>query len=81
MSETTRYYSMSFPQQLIKEPLMYNLGAKFEVVFNIIKANVTESRGLLEVSFTAEPKNLDEAIEYLKARGVTISQLPSPVTA
>ena len=81
MQKVTKHYHMQFSQQLIKEPLLFNLSLKFGVEFNISHANVTEAQGHLTLSLSAPDDKLQEALKYLKARGVTIEEIPAPVTA
>ena len=40
-----RYY-LSYPRALIKEPILYHLVKKFDLVFNIRGASVSEEMGL-----------------------------------
>ena len=35
----------TFPEKLIKEPIIFNLGRQFKIVTNIRRADVTESKG------------------------------------
>ena len=77
----TRHYTMSFPQQLIREPILHNIGVKFGVVFNIVAANVSESHGYLTLTFTAPAARIREANDYLVARGVEVREIPAPQPA
>ncbi len=45
-----RYY-LSYPRALIKEPILYHLVKKFDLVFNIRGASVSEEMGLVAVEF------------------------------
>ncbi len=45
-----RYY-LSYPRTLIKEPILYQLVKKFDLVFNIRGASVSEEMGLVAVEF------------------------------
>ncbi|MCC7509208.1 MAG: NIL domain-containing protein [Planctomycetes bacterium] len=74
MNATIRKLSLSFPQKLIREPLLHNLSTRFGVIFNISRANVTDEHGYLELSLEGGIEQLDQAIEYLKSRGVTVEQ-------
>jgi len=40
-----RGVKFTFPPELIKEPIFYNLGQQFEVVTNIRRADVNENKG------------------------------------
>ncbi len=72
MSATIRKLSLSFPQKLIREPILHNISTRFGIMFNISKANVTDEHGYLELSLEGGTESLDQAIEYLKGLGVTV---------
>ena len=40
-----RQVMFTFPEELIKEPVIYNLGHKFKVATNIRRADVSENKG------------------------------------
>lgn len=78
--ETTRHFSLRFPQEMIREPILHNVSVKFGVAFCILSANVTESVGNLTLSFSSpEPAKIHAAIAYLRERGVDVRDLPVPV--
>lgn len=74
MSATIRKLSLSFPQKLIREPILFNISNKFGLVFNISKANVSDEVGYLELSLEGPDDALDAAVKYLSERGVTIRE-------
>ena len=41
---TKKYVSLTFPERLIKEPIIYRLGKDFEIIPNIFKAKVKIGR-------------------------------------
>jgi len=80
--ETQRFFTLSFPQEMIREPILHNISVKFHVAFCITHANVSESVGRLTLSFTASnPVHIDDAITYLRDRGVEIREQTAPVTS
>jgi ABC-type methionine transport system ATPase subunit len=74
MSVTIRRLSLSFPQKLIREPILHNIATRFGVTFNIGRANVNEEHGYLEVSLEGDAESLEQALEYLRGLGVTIGE-------
>ncbi len=74
MSATIRKFSLSFPQKLIREPILHNISIKFGVVFNISRANVNDEMGYIELSLEGTDEALDQAIKYLSERGVTVNE-------
>ncbi len=63
---------MTFPQELIKEPVIFTMAKKFEVMPNIRRAKVTESVGEVVLELEGAENKLEAGINYLKERGVQI---------
>jgi len=42
---------MTYPKELIKEPLIYNIGKDFQVATNIRQATISDTIGLVAVSY------------------------------
>ncbi len=68
----TRRIKLIFPLELIKEPLIFTMAKKFDVMPNIRRARVTESVGEVVLELEGNEKNLEEGIAYLKERGVVV---------
>lgn len=67
-----RQLKLTFPQDLIKEPVIFTMAKKYEVMPNIRRAKVTESVGEVVLELEGSDQNLDAGIAYLKERGVKI---------
>ncbi len=63
---------LTFPQKLIRDPLIYRVGHEFRVVTNIRCASVTDEIGVVGLEFEGEPEEIGRAMEYLKSRGVLV---------
>lgn len=71
-----RKYFCTFPQHLIKEPIIsYTLGSKFDVVPNIRAATIDEQVALVAVEIEGELEDIQKSVEYLRERGVTVEEL------
>ncbi len=71
-----RKYFCTFPQELIKEPIVtYTLGKKFGVIPNIRAASITEQIAMVAVEIEGEVAKIDEAVAYLRERGVTVEAI------
>ena len=68
----TKRIKLTFPQELIKEPLIFTMAKKFDVMPNIRRAKVTESFGEVVLELEGPEKALESGIAYLKERGVQI---------
>jgi ABC-type methionine transport system ATPase subunit len=66
---------LTFPQHLIKEPVVYNVGRKFNVVTNIRTASVTDEMGIMALEITGEEEEYHKAVEYLREIGVRVDPI------
>lgn len=66
---------LSFPEEKIKEPIIYNIGHEFKVVTNIRKADVQEKTGWVELELTGDPAEIDKAVKSLKLKGVKVEPI------
>ena len=62
----------TFPQKLIKEPVIYELGRQFNVVTNIRRADVSEAKGWVVLELEGEETNIDQGIEWVVSEGVRV---------
>ena len=73
-----RYY-LSYPRVLIREPILYQLVKKFDLVFNIRGASVSEEMGLVAVEFEGTRDQIERALVWLRASGVTVEPIEKNV--
>jgi ABC-type methionine transport system ATPase subunit len=73
-----RYY-LSYPRTLIKEPILYHLVKKFDLVFNIRGASVSEEMGLVALEFEGTRDQIERAIVWLRNSGVTVETIEKNV--
>ena len=67
-----RQVMFTFPQGLIKEPIIYNLGQQFGVVTNIRRADVSENKGWVVLELEGEEKEIDQGIAWVTGKGVRV---------
>lgn len=68
----TKRVKLTFPQDLIKEPVIFTMAKKFDVMPNIRRAKATESVGEVVLELEGAEKELEDGIAYLKERGVKV---------
>lgn len=73
-----RYY-LTYPRNLIREPILYQLVKKFDLVFNIRGASVSEEMGLVAVEFEGSAEQIERAINWLRQTGVTVEPIEKNV--
>jgi ABC-type methionine transport system ATPase subunit len=62
----------TFPQELIKEPLIYELGKQFNVVTNIRRADVTADRGWVILELDGDLAEIEKGISWVASKGVRV---------
>jgi len=67
-----RRVMLTFPEELLKEPIIYNLGQQFKVVINIQLAEVSESKGWIVLELEGEEKEIEDGITWMTSRGVRV---------
>jgi len=65
----------TFPQEIIREPLLYNLSRSFNVIPNIRGASVTEESGFMALELEGTKEELDGAVNFLKEKGVKVEMV------
>lgn len=73
-----RYY-LSYPRALIKEPILYHLVKKFDLVFSIRGASVSDEMGLVAVEFEGNSDQIERALIWLRQSGVTVEPIEKNV--
>ena len=69
----------TFPTQLITEPVIYQLGQKFQIVTNIRRADVREDMGWVVLELEGEEEEIDRGIEWVSAAGVRVDPVGGDV--
>lgn len=70
-----RQVMFTFPQDLIREAIIYNLGQQFSVVTNIRRADISEGRGWVVLELEGEKKHIEESIAWLTSKGITVDSV------
>ena len=60
----------TFPQQLITEPVIYNLAQKFKIVTNIRRADVREDMGWVVLELEGDEDEIATGLEWVTSTGV-----------
>jgi molybdopterin synthase sulfur carrier subunit len=68
-------FHITFPEQKIKEPIIYQIGKDFQIITNIRKADVDEKTGWMDLELTGEIDEIEKAVSALKKRGVTVDPI------
>jgi hypothetical protein len=71
-----RGVKFTFPPELIKEPIIYNLGQRFKVVTNIRRADIDGDKGWVVLELEGKVDDIERGIAWVTGKGVRVD----PVT-
>lgn len=64
--------TLTFPQELIKEPIIFRVAKQFDLVPNIRRAKVTETVGEVTLELSGSEGDLEGGIKHLEQLGVKV---------
>ncbi|MFC2057190.1 NIL domain-containing protein [Chloroflexota bacterium] len=67
-----RQIMFTFPEELIRDPIIYNLGQQFKVATNIRRADVSESKGWVVLELEGEEKDIEQGVAWVTSKGVRV---------
>lgn len=70
---------VSFPEEMVGAPLVYEIVKRFDVVPNIRRANVEEHSGWMIMEVAGVAESLEAAIAYLQESGCTVNHMEGDV--
>ena len=68
-------FHLTFPEHLIDEPILHELGQRFAVVPNIRGANVDERYAWVIVELGGDDQAVADAVSWLIDKGMTVERL------
>lgn len=71
--------TLTFPQDLIKEPVIFRMARDFDIMPNIRKAKVDKTVGEVVLELEGSPGNLEKGIAYLVKMGVKVEPVPGDI--
>jgi ABC-type methionine transport system ATPase subunit len=70
---------LTFPEELITEPIVYLVSRDFELVSNIRRADVREHVGWMILSLEGDEDNIDAGIAWMQRRGVIVDPVEGDI--
>ena len=72
-------FYLTYPKKLVKEPLIYQMSRKFDLVFNVRSASVSEELGIIALELDGRQEEIEAAVEWFRAQGVTVEPIEKNV--
>lgn len=70
---------LSFPEQLVDQPIIYEAVRQFDVVPNIRRANVEAHSGWVILEMSGDDDKVEAAIDYFRGLGVSVNRMEGDV--
>ena len=70
---------LTFPENLITEPVIHTMGTRYGIVTNVRRANVEERMGWVILEIDGPEEALDAAVAYAANLGVEVNEMSGDV--
>lgn len=70
---------LKFPPHLVKEPILFTIAKRYDVMPNIRRARVTDSVGEMILELEGQEDNLARSIETLKSQGIEVDYIEGDI--
>ena len=69
----------TYEQEMIKRPIIYDLGRRFEIITNIRRADVREDMGWVVLELEGEEEEIRKGLEWVVESGVRVDPIAGDV--
>jgi ferredoxin len=74
-------FVLHFPKTLLDQPVISTTIERYNLSFNILRANITQDQeGLMVLGLEGEPESIEAAVEWMREQGVRVQPLEKDVT-
>jgi L-aspartate semialdehyde sulfurtransferase ferredoxin len=70
---------LTFPQNLIKEPVIFSMAKQFNVMPNIRRARITETVGEMVLELEGRDDDLEKGIAFVKDKGIEVEMVEGDI--
>ncbi|HJQ84956.1 MAG TPA: NIL domain-containing protein [Candidatus Binatia bacterium] len=72
-------FYLTYPKKLVKEPLIYQMSRRWDLVFNVRSASVSEEIGIIALELDGRPEEIEAAVDWFRSQGVTVEPIEKNV--
>jgi ABC-type methionine transport system ATPase subunit len=66
---------LTFPKELVKKPIIYEMIRRYDILTNIVQAQVAADEGWIILEIRGEEAVLQSALEWVAGEGVQVRAL------
>lgn len=79
--KATRRVWLTYPPNLVSEPILYRANRRFEVETNIRQASVNDQVGILALECRGEEREIERLLAFFREQGVRVDPIEQDVVA
>ena len=68
-------FHIRFPEDKIREPIIYQIGREYKVVTDVRRADVRETTGWADVELSGDTAEIERAVAGLRAKGCVVDPI------
>ena len=72
---TKQKIMLNFPGELLSEPIIFNMSQEFNLITNILRADINDEKGWMLIELEGEAENIEAGITWAISRGVRIDKI------
>lgn len=72
---------LTFPREVIAEPVVCQVAKKFDVSFSIRRANVEAHAGWMDLQLEGSEEEIERAVKYLQEQRVRVDPIEGDIIA
>lgn len=70
---------LTYPAELAKKPVIWELGQKFKVITNIRSASLKGDIGLVALEIEGDEKEVERGVSWLKEIGINVQPIEQDI--
>ncbi|MGE0144579.1 MAG: NIL domain-containing protein [Planctomycetota bacterium] len=75
MATQKKQLEIEFSQEMVKQPLVYQLNRKFDLMINLRAGQWTEEGGYLRLELEGSAEEIERVMTFLRDQGVAIKEI------
>ena len=75
MAPLKKQIQIEFSQDMVKQPLVYQLNRKFDLMINLQAGQWTEEGGFLHLELEGDQEEIDRVMTFLRDQGVDVREI------
>ncbi len=69
----------TFPPEQIKQPVIWEIGKRFDLITNIRRADITAEVAWATLEIEGDQQNLDDGIRWVTERGIRVDPVEDSI--